>query len=89
MRVQQILLASLHSRHNGQTITNYSIEVEVAGVWRDITVRGASVGVGTVDLFLPHGAPLTAATRLRWICHAASVPNVTISSIDLYLVKPP
>ena len=72
--------------NNGQVIVRYNIEIEVEGEWKNMTVRGGSVGIGVIDIF---ASPLRNATRIKFICLLASGPTATISSIDLYLPTPP
>ena len=71
----------------GQVVLGYAVEArggDVGPGWRDITVRGQSVGLGTVDL----GEELSAA-ELRWRCTAATASAVTLATVELYLVRPP
>ena len=76
--------------HKGQAVFKYQIDVLVNGSWLDVTSRGKSVGVGTVD-FLGRGLRdgIAAAAKLRWRCLVARGPSVTLSSVDLYMAVPP
>ena len=66
-------------------VAAYTLEAFVDKRWVDITVRGGTVGVGTIDL---RTEPVR-ATKLRWTCRAASMSNVSLSAVDLYLATPP
>ena len=90
--------------HNGQLVFSYQIDALGGGFteadWVNVTSRGGSVGVGTVDLtagLLSRGSAgeigspgeVDGATKLRWRCLGAKMGRVTLSSVDLYMATPP
>lgn len=81
--------------HKGQLVFSYQIDAlttgntgPMEGSWANVTSRGGSVGVGTVDL-AAGGGKIDDATKLRWHCKEAKMPRVTLASVDLYMATPP
>lgn len=90
--------------HNGQLVAEYFIEAELPLAdsnnnpgrrWENVTTRGKTVGVGTVDQAVLASSRvaggLQGASQLRWSCKAAAggVAAVTLSAVDLYMAHPP
>jgi alpha-L-fucosidase len=75
--------------HHGQLVLRYEIVVD----GRNVTSRGRSVGVGTIDAGAEGtGFTLDAAPkRLAWRCLQVygGAKSVTLSALDVYNVKPP
>jgi hypothetical protein len=80
--------------HSGQVVSRYTIEAYVfpqpprpaSPLWVNVTARGRSVGLGTIDMMATGNVT---ATHLRWRCLAATSPSVVLSTIELYVAKPP
>jgi hypothetical protein len=77
--------------HDGQRVVTYAIEALVGTKWRNVTSRGETVGVGTVDMHHPNPGESTKAQKLRWRCIAAAggAQAITLTTVDLYLATPP
>ena len=61
-------------------------------LWANVTSRGQTVGVGTVDqVGHPHRAAGLQASQLRWSCQAAArgATEITLSTVELYMLHPP
>ena len=89
--------------HAGQLVAEYFIEAQPVpttsarqgqphGVWANVTSRGRTVGVGTIDQ-VGHSrrAAGLQASQLRWSCRAAArgAARITLSAVDLYMATPP
>jgi hypothetical protein len=76
--------------HQKQSIAKYAIEVYIptggGHEWRDITSRGRTVSLGTIDMT----KVTTGATSLRWTCLQGEMGGIgTLAGVELYLAKPP
>ena len=60
--------------------------------WLNVTSRGRTVGVGTVDqIGHPRRSTGMRAAQLRWTCQAAArgAKQITLSSVELFMLTPP
>ena len=73
--------------HSKQAIAQYKIEYSSGAGWTDVTTRGHTVGIGTIDL-LPK--PVT-ATQLRWSClqSESGSGDAVLAAVELYAAHPP
>jgi hypothetical protein len=89
--------------HTGQLVSRYLIEAQPLATadgglhsreprWLNVTSRGRTVGVGTVDqIGHPRRSTGLRAAQLRWTCQAAArgAKQITLSSVELFMLTPP